>query len=185
MLGWHTLSKLAQPMTRLADPQTRAEFEAEVFRLMSAPVDPEIFIYMAGIFDAAARFVMPVPSARSLPPAEAATVALFTHADQSFNCGMQAVAGHLMSEQIDNAPGYLARLAMLPDLYNAASPIFSEFLADAPAEPGMLVVDRPLMQAAAVAKVYAARDGIGYDLGDVLARARQFAGRPDEPMRAQ
>ena len=152
---------------------------------MSAPVDPEIFIYMAGIFDAAARFVMPAPSATSLPPAEAATVALFTHTDQSFNCGMQAVAGQLMSEQIANATGYLARLAMLPDLYNAAASIFSEFLTDAPSEPGMLVVGRPLMRAAAVAKVHAARDGIGYDLGDVLTRARQFAGRPVEPTTAQ
>ena len=153
------------------------EFEAKAFALMSAPVDPETFIFMAGVFDAAGRMVMPAGPAADLPPVTASTVALFAHTDQTFNRAMRTVAGELTAMNVANPAAYLARLAMLPDLYNVAAPVFAEFLRDDPREPGMVRVDAALMKAAAVGKVHADRDGIGFDLADVRARARDFAGR--------
>lgn len=155
-----------------------AAFEAMAFALMSAPVDPDTFIFMAGVFDAAGRMVMPISAAAELPAVEASTVALFAHADQTFNRAMAVVAAELIEMKVENPAAYLARLAMLPDLYNVASPVFNEFLRDDPNEPGMVVIDAALMKAAAVARVQADHHGIGFDLSDVLAEAREFAGRP-------
>ena len=154
------------------------EFEARAFELMSAPVDPETFIFMAGVFDAAGRMVMPTAPARDLAPVEASTLALFAHSDQTFNRAMMTVATELQEMGVENPAAYLARLAMLPDLYNVAASIFSEFIQNDPAEPGMVVVRQALMKAAAVGQVFADADGIGFDLGDVLSQARHFAGKP-------
>lgn len=154
------------------------EFEARAFELMSAPVDPETFIFMASVFDAAGRMVMPTAPAVQLPPIEASTLALFAHSDQTFNRAMVAVATELQDMRTENPAAYLARLAMLPDLYNVAASIFAEFIQNDPAEPGTVVVRQALMKAAAVGKVVADADGVGFDLGDVLSRAHQFAGHP-------
>ena len=154
--------------------------EIRALALMTSPVDPDTFIFMAAVFDAAGRMLMPATSTSvDLPEPAASTMDHFARDDHSFNQAMQAVARELVSIKAENPAAYLTRLAMLPDLYNAHASVFRDYLTEISGDPGMVVVAHSLMQAAAVAAVDVSSDGLSFNLADVLAQAHAFAGRAE------
>jgi hypothetical protein len=138
---------------------------------LSDPVDPEVFLEMLGVFAEASGAL-----AHGNGPVSVDDIFRFEDgakklADTTLTRGMRAVHQQLAAQSIPGKQGYLARLGTLSQIF-AREDLFGEFMDPPDPETGHRMVSESLVRAAATARYKLGMKQIGYDLDDVLEKAR-------------
>lgn len=135
------------------------------------PVDHERFVWASNTYSAAAGMRMPVenPSARPLIEVEGKSYSL---TDTPLNRGMTAVVRQLRELGEANPQAYLGRILHFAEILENAS-MFGDLIRDE--GDGALMVSDAVLYGAAKGRMILTETHIGFDLEDVLAKARQYA----------
>lgn len=137
---------------------------------MSKPLDPKTFMMMMDVFQAAADLTMP-----TLNPEEAAKFQLddgstIRFTDRPMNRGMLEVNRQLRELGVEPRQAYTARIMQFSDILDAADR-FGDLI-----KPGeelhSMLIDEVVYEACATARFHMSGDHFGYDVDDVIARAK-------------
>lgn len=155
--------------------QRRAQSPTPFMEGMAAPLDPDTFKMMIGIFQAAASMRMPTanPEGSKIHLVDTGETLSFT--DTGMNRGMLEVSKQCRELGVVNSQAYTARLMQMYEIF-AARELFGDLIVAG--EDGDLKVHDSLFEAAATARFYVSHERLGFDLDDVLRRARELAGDP-------
>ena len=140
---------------------------------MSLAVDPDTFLFMSNIYQAAARLTMPTDNPAARPIFQDKAGKTYSFADIPMNRGMLAVTKQLRELSIEPTQPYLARLMHLGEVLEQREK-FAEFFKPSDEDDGSVMVAGPLIMACAVARFDANTDRLGFDLNDVLVHALRF-----------
>jgi hypothetical protein len=131
---------------------------------VTAPVDPDLFVEMSNVFQAAARRPLPKPKRRT--PGYYLT-------DIPLNRGMLGTVAALRKKtDSSQMEPILFRLMHLGEIFEAREQ-FGHFIRDREDAEGV-DVSEALLMAAAVARIAATDAGSYFDLDDVLQHAHRF-----------
>lgn len=142
---------------------------------MAAPLDPDTFRMMIEVFGAAASMRMPTTNPEESKVHLLDTGETLALTDTGMNRGILEVSKQCREMGIKNPQAYTARLMQMHEIF-AARELFSEFIGTD--EGGKLIAHDCMYEAAATARFYASPKRLGFDLDDVLRRARELAGDP-------
>ncbi len=143
----------------------------------TAPVDPELFLWCSGIYQAAAGLSMPVENPGSRP--------LFTHNDKTYslsdmpiNRGMLAVMKELRERGVsqDEKMAITFRLMHFGEIFN--SELLRPFIKQSE-EPESVMISEALIKACATAKLVHEGDNMFFDLQDVARIAQELTDEED------
>lgn len=139
---------------------------------MCEPLDPEIFKMMAQVFQAAASMSMPTPNPAETKIHLTDTGETLALADNALNRGMLAVTRQCREIGVENPQGYTARLMHMQDLFDAHERFGGLFIPDG---QGNFDIHSSVFEAAATARFYASPTRMGFDLDDVITKAKALA----------
>jgi hypothetical protein len=154
---------------RLPTAHQALAIDDETMELMVLPVDPAAFRFALGAFNAAARGAMPIAPLVNAPAnTELVLTVLTANRDASFRLALSGALATLLTPGAQRSEGspfaYLARLALLPDLYDPDSG-FGEYCTDLPGD--VIELDSVLVDAAAVGRVDRDGDWLRFNVADV------------------
>lgn len=143
---------------------------------MAKPLDPQTFVMMMEVFQAAADLKMP-----TVNPEEAKFQIddgpVYKLTDRPLNRGMLEVNRQLMELGVENRHAYTARIMQFGDIIEAADR-FGDLIKQGD-EPGMLLLDDVIFPACATARFSVSPERFGYDVDDVIAKARELRAAAD------
>lgn len=133
---------------------------------MKKSVDPDIFLQMTQVFQAAAR--------KPLPRPKVSTPGWYL-SDIPINRGMLAVCGALKTAKVSegDVPAFMNRILLMGSVFENET-LFKQFIKRSPDDSdGHVDVADVLLKALAVANI-ADVEPPSFDLADVLAKAHEF-----------
>lgn len=146
---------------------------------LSAPVEPEIFIQMLSVFAEASGTLTPQATPVSVGDIMVLEDPRKKLPDNPMTRGMRAVHQALADMRVLGKQGYLARIGSLSQIF-AQVEIFEDFMDPPDPETGHRMVAESLVRAAATARFKLGLKYIGFDIGDVLAKAIEFEGQASD-----
>lgn len=139
---------------------------------LTTPVDPDIFIQMLSVFAEESGALTPQEAPVSVEDIFRLHDGDKKLADTPMTRGMRAVHQALADMNARGKQGYLARIGTLSQIFMRLE-MFDEFM-EPPDEIGNRMVAESLMRAAATARFKLGLKQVGFDLDDVLEKARAF-----------
>lgn len=152
---------------------------SELVKSSCDPVDPDLFVWCYGIYEAAASLSMPVENPAAKP--------LFADGDKTYsfkdipmNRGMLAVMKELndrgLSEEQKMAFGL--RLMNSGDIFKYRAEL-QNFFKDGD-EPGVVLISEAIVKACATARMITTEKHVGYDITDVARIAQELTDADEE-----
>ena len=136
------------------------------------PVDPELFLWCSGIYQAAADLSMPTPNPENRPVFQDGED-VYSFKDIPVNRGLLAVTKELneLDTPDDQRLSICTRLMHFGEVLKSKE--LSEFIKPGE-EPGALAVSEALIKACATAKLLISKKSIRYDIKDLKKIAKRL-----------
>jgi hypothetical protein len=144
---------------------------------LSDPVEPDVFIEMLGVFAEASGALAHTSGPMTVNDIFKVDEGSKKLANTPLTHGMQAVNRALSDRKIVNRQGYLARLGTISQIF-VREDLFGDFMDPPDPETGHRMIAESLIRAAATARYKLGMKAIGYDLDDVLEKARALEDLP-------
>lgn len=147
---------------------------SKIAEMAARPLDPDLFLWCANIYQAAARMTMPVenPAAKKIQIGEKT----MSFTDIPINRGMMAVMKELGERNApqDDRMAMAWRLMHFGEIFEHADGELAEFFRPAEDDPEAKEISTAVIKACATARMIIDGESVEWDIPDVIRIAREI-----------